>query len=365
MHTVLPNAYVVGSLANLMAGRRPFVMSRLSLNFYHRTLWLYRIIEPYLLHRLADITIGNAHAVLRDLRAEGVPQDKLRLVYNGIDGAALSAAMVDRAQARLQLGIASEASLWKVEDGAVEPLVSIGEGASSRRARATARAALRRGGLTLLGSRTLRSSLVRRFSTPCAVIVARVAEPISRADAFLSLAASALAPIFERELLLERSAEREQTLVSAGEQRLMRIGFDLHDGPIQDVLALGAEVTLLRDQIYPFILATTDDSRTVALAQRISGAIWWNLLCGLSLYWFITALFQVWLCVEQLRYAVRRKRERRFLMSGVRVRGCRCPSSPWPSARVPWRRASRTYGGRLPAPPPRAPRGPSARCALQ
>jgi signal transduction histidine kinase len=36
----------------------------------------------------------------------------------------------------------------------------------------------------------------------------------------------------------------------------MRIGFDLHDGPIQDVLSLGAEVTLLRDQVYPFITDT-------------------------------------------------------------------------------------------------------------
>ena len=159
-------------------------------------------------------------------------------------------------QARLlvQLGVASEASLWKVEAGNVEPLLSIGEGAESRRARATARAALRRGGLTLLGSRTLRSALVLRFSTPCAVVVARVSEPVSRADAFLGLAASALAPIFERELLLERSTEREQTLVTAGEQRLMRIGFDLHDGPIQDVLALGADIAHLREQVYPFIL---------------------------------------------------------------------------------------------------------------
>ena len=36
----------------------------------------------------------------------------------------------------------------------------------------------------------------------------------------------------------------------------MRIGFDLHDGPIQDVLSLGGEVSLLRDQIYPFIQDT-------------------------------------------------------------------------------------------------------------
>ena len=152
------------------------------------------------------------------------------------------------------LGIASEASLWKVEDGNnVEPLVSVGEGAASRRARATARAALRRGGLTLLGSRSLRSALVYRFSSPCAVVVARVSEPIARADGYLGVTASALAPVVERELLLERSAERVNTLVTAGEQRLMRIGFDLHDGPIQDVLALGADVSHLREQVYPFI----------------------------------------------------------------------------------------------------------------
>ncbi|HKX48773.1 MAG TPA: ATP-binding protein [Gaiellaceae bacterium] len=154
------------------------------------------------------------------------------------------------------LGVASEASLWKVTDGDVEPFVAVGDGASSRRTRATARAALRRGGLTLLGSRALRSALVRRFSSPCAVVVARVSEPVARADGYLGIMASALTPVFERELLLERSAEREHTLVSAGEQRLMRIGFDLHDGPIQDVLALGADITHLREQVYPFILDT-------------------------------------------------------------------------------------------------------------
>ena len=154
-----------------------------------------------------------------------------------------------------QLGVASEASLWRTDEGNVEPVLALGEGAASRRARASAKAALRRGGtLSLLGARTLRSALVRRFTAPCAAIVARVSEPVGRADAYLAVTATSLSAIFERELLLERSAERERLLVRAGEQRLMRIGFDLHDGPIQDVLALGAEVSLLRDQIYPFIL---------------------------------------------------------------------------------------------------------------
>ena len=155
----------------------------------------------------------------------------------------------------LWLGIASEASLWRADDGNLVPVLSLGELAESRRARATARDALRRGtSLRLLGGRTLRSALVRRFSAPCAAVVARVSEPVSQADAYLQATAVALSSIYERELLLERSAERERLLVRAGEQRLMRIGFDLHDGPIQDVLALGAEVSLLRDQVYPFIL---------------------------------------------------------------------------------------------------------------
>ena len=65
----------------------------------------------------------------------------------------------------IQLGVASEVSLWRGEGGNLEPLVVLGHGAESRRARATARAALRRGGsLTLLGGRALRSALVRRFT---------------------------------------------------------------------------------------------------------------------------------------------------------------------------------------------------------
>jgi len=165
----------------------------------------------------------------------------------------------------VQLGVASDVSLWRTQDGVLEPLLSLGEGASTRRARATAKAALRRGGsLSLLGGRTLRSTLVRRFNAPCAAIVARVAGSVARADAYLSTTAAAMSAIYERELLLERSAERERILVRAGEQRLMRIGFDLHDGPIQDVLSLGAEVALLRDQVYPFV----DDTHRERAAGR-------------------------------------------------------------------------------------------------
>ena len=44
----------------------------------------------------------------------------------------------------------------------------------------------------------------------------------------------------------------------------MRLGFDLHDGPIQDVLALAADVRLLQQQVYPFVL---EDQREVAYGR--------------------------------------------------------------------------------------------------
>ena len=74
------------------------------------------------------------------------------------------------------------------------------------------------------------------------------------ADAYLSETAAALSPVIERERLLEHSASRERTLIASAERRLMRLGFDLHDGPIQDVLALAGDVQLLQQQVYPFIL---------------------------------------------------------------------------------------------------------------
>ena len=122
--------------------------------------------------------------------------------------------------------------------------------------RAEAKAVLRgRSRLSLLGGSNLRSTAVSRFGQPYAAVVGRLgAVDPDVADGFLAEAASALSPVIEREQLLEHSAERERTLVAASERRLMRLGFDLHDGPIQDVLALAADVRLLQQQVYPFVL---------------------------------------------------------------------------------------------------------------
>jgi signal transduction histidine kinase len=167
------------------------------------------------------------------------------------------------AAAEIQLGlmigldVLSEVSLWRRTTGGLECILSVGGvGDPSRRIRAEAKAVLRgRTRLSLLGGSTLRSVPVNRFGQPYAAVVGRVASvDADVANAFLVEAAAALGPIVEREQLLEHSASRESTLVGSAERRLMRLGFDLHDGAIQNVLALAADVRLLQKQVYPFVL---------------------------------------------------------------------------------------------------------------
>ena len=110
VHAILPNAYAIGAVASCMAGWRPVVMSRVSLNWYHETHRLLRIIECDALHRMVNGAIGNSAAILHELRAEGIPGQKLHLIYNGIDTASFKTEMIDRKRARDRLCI-SENSL--------------------------------------------------------------------------------------------------------------------------------------------------------------------------------------------------------------------------------------------------------------
>jgi len=153
--------------------------------------------------------------------------------------------------------VLADVSLWTRGPGGMESIVSLGTDVRpGRRVRAEAKATLRRRSrLSLLGGSQLRSMPVLRFGEAYAAIVGRLggAEP-DVVDAYLTGTAAALSPVIERERLLEHSAARERTLVASAERRLMRLGFDLHDGPIQDVLALAADVRLLQQQVYPFVL---------------------------------------------------------------------------------------------------------------
>lgn len=157
----------------------------------------------------------------------------------------------------LGFGVLTDATLWRRGRTGVECMMSVGTAdRPTRRVRAEAKATLRqRSRLSLLGGSQLRSVPVLRFGDAYAAIVGRVGslEP-SVADSYLAEAAATLGPFVERERLLEHSSAREQALQASAERRLTRLGFDLHDGPIQDVLALAADVRLLQEQVYPFVL---------------------------------------------------------------------------------------------------------------
>ncbi|MCS7006281.1 MAG: hypothetical protein NZL88_01845, partial [Gaiellaceae bacterium] len=119
--------------------------------------------------------------------------------------------------AEIQLGlllafdVLQDVSLWRRARSGPERVLALGgAGHPSRRVRAEAKAVLRgRSRLSLFGGSQLRSVAVERFGEPYAAVVGRLGrmEP-EVADAYLAEIGPALAPVLEREHLLERSAER-------------------------------------------------------------------------------------------------------------------------------------------------------------
>ncbi len=83
VHFFLPAAYIVGGVVSLFGPRMRRVMSRRSLNLYQANHRLFRRVE-HGLHPRMDLVCGNSKAVIEDLKGEGIPPSRLRLIYNGI-----------------------------------------------------------------------------------------------------------------------------------------------------------------------------------------------------------------------------------------------------------------------------------------
>jgi|GEM_PF-986544 len=162
----------------------------------------------------------------------------------------------------VELGPAQAASLWGLEpSGRTRCLAAAGKTPRSRCLREAARATLDG---VLADSPHVQTTVVERWDRPYGALVARVAGcDAARLAAYLADATSALAPVLEREALFVRNVERERQLVAAGERRLIRLGFDLHDGPLQELVALAEDVRFARSQMATLI----DDSDQ----QRVGG----------------------------------------------------------------------------------------------
>jgi signal transduction histidine kinase len=148
----------------------------------------------------------------------------------------------------VELSPAAASSLWIVDaTGATTCLVGHGKAPCSRRLREVARAALDG---VIAGSPQVHARIVERWDRPYAALVARGrgAESANLED-YLADAAAAIAPLLERASLFDRRVQREHDLAAAGERRLMRLGFDLHDGPLQEIIALAEELRQAATQI--------------------------------------------------------------------------------------------------------------------
>ena len=148
----------------------------------------------------------------------------------------------------VELAPAAASSLWILDaTGSTTCLAAHGKAPRSRRLREVARAALDG---VLVGSAQVRAQVVERWDRPYAALVARGRGAESeQLDDYLAEAATALAPILERSSLFDRRVQRERELVAAGERRLVRLGFDLHDGPLQEIIALANELQIASVQI--------------------------------------------------------------------------------------------------------------------
>ena len=85
VHFFLPAAYLIGAPSAIFAGVPVRIMSRRSLNVYQRSYPLVPDLERRL-HRKMTAILGNSRSVVRELsEMEGVPANRLGLIYNGID----------------------------------------------------------------------------------------------------------------------------------------------------------------------------------------------------------------------------------------------------------------------------------------
>jgi len=143
-----------------------------------------------------------------------------------------------------------EVALWMSDQsGAVKVVSRIGEGRAGAGAQELARGLL--GGKAPMAERNVLAGFtVKRWDEHAAVLIGRPqrGRP-ERCLTMLEHAIPCLGAILERERLISRNVSAERTLAQTHERRLTRLGFDIHDGPLQDLALLGEDVRLLRRQL--------------------------------------------------------------------------------------------------------------------
>jgi signal transduction histidine kinase len=162
------------------------------------------------------------------------------------------------AQLRLVRGFLGieEVSLWAPGSSGIECVQYVGPRHATRRMRSVARQVL--GGRRVAEPHEhIHGVRVLRWERPYAALVVKTKPSRTRAVLpLLDEVAATLGTVLERDLLLDRSDARQRIVAAASERRLARLGFDLHDGPIQDLLVIAADLRDLRRRLKERLVAT-------------------------------------------------------------------------------------------------------------
>jgi len=143
------------------------------------------------------------------------------------------------------------ASLWALDDAEqVNCVRHVGEGGPSRGAKELAQRLLAGENTEPSTRRLLLGLPVGRWRQPLAALIGS-ARPGMRdgCHSFLADAVPMLGAVLERDALLAGNAASERALVESSERKLTRLGFDLHDGPIQEVAVLAEDLRLFGSQL--------------------------------------------------------------------------------------------------------------------
>jgi signal transduction histidine kinase len=140
--------------------------------------------------------------------------------------------------------------LWMPdEDGDLQVVSRLGKSRADADAQQLARRLLE-GNSPLAEQGALIGLGIKRWDEPAAALIARPdSSQREHCLPLLEQAPPGFGAILEREHLVSRHAGAERALTQAHERRLARLGFDIHDGPLQDLALLGEDIRLLRSQI--------------------------------------------------------------------------------------------------------------------
>jgi signal transduction histidine kinase len=142
-------------------------------------------------------------------------------------------------------------SVWSTDGvGRIVCSAQLGPGASSAAAARLARATIAGESPPEPPVGEMRAVPIIPAGPPVGALVARTRRNAGgSAHAFLVEAQAPLTALAEREALLVGNAAGERMLLQASERRLTRLGYDLHDGPLQELLLVGEDLALFRRQL--------------------------------------------------------------------------------------------------------------------